>query len=104
MHDIFSGKKEEVDETIGRDISAENRNIPCKIEIKEKNAGKIKKYLKQNKRIKLNDFSSIKDVKRVSIAPVCPHWSPVMAEKYELHLGKAEKRNYTGVGGDFTFY
>ncbi|GAG16589.1 unnamed protein product, partial [marine sediment metagenome] len=68
LHDIFSGRKEEIKETIGKDISADNHNIPCKIEIKEKNLGRIKKYLKQNKKIKVTDFSSIKDVKRMSIA------------------------------------
>ncbi len=105
LHDIFAGKKEEIRETIGKDISADNHNIPCKIEIKEKNLGRIRKYLKQNKRIKVTDFSSIKDVKRMSIAPVCPYWSPVMPEKYELNFGKAKKRIYTGIGGgDFAFY
>ncbi len=105
LHDIFSGKKEEVRGTIGKDISADNQNIPCKIEIKEKNLRRIKEYLKQNKKIKINDFSSIKDVKRMSIAPVCPYWSPVMPEKYELNFGKAKKRTYTGICGEnFTFY
>jgi len=105
LHDIFSGKKEEVRGTIGKDISADNQNIPCKIEIKEKNLRRIKEYLKQNKKIKINDFASIKDVKRMSIAPVCPYWSPVMPEKYELNFGKAKKRTYTGICGEnFTFY
>ena len=105
LHDIFSGRKEEIRETIGKDISADNYNIPCKIEIKEKNLVRIKKYLKQNKRVKVTDFSSIKDVKRMSIAPVCPYWSPVMPEKYELNFEKAKKRTYTGVcGEDFAFY
>ncbi len=104
LHDIFAGKKEEVKEPIGKDISADNHNIPCKIEIKEKNLRRIKKYLKQNKRVKINNFSTIKDVKRMSVAPVCPYWSPVMPEKYELNFDKAKKRIYTGIGGDFTFY
>jgi len=105
LHDIFSGKTEEVKATIGNDISADNYNIPCKIEIKEKNLRKIQEYLKQNKKVKINDFSSIKDVKRMSIAPVCPYWSPVMPKKYEINLGGAKKRVYTGIcGEDFTFY
>ena len=50
LHDIFSGKREDVEETIGSDISADNHNIPCKIEIKEKNWKRLKEYLKQNKK------------------------------------------------------
>jgi len=41
LHDIFEGKREEISETIGNDISADNYNIPCKIEIKEKIGGKL---------------------------------------------------------------
>jgi len=104
LYDIFAGKDKEVREMIGKDISAENHNIPCKIEIKERNWNRIKNYLKQNKRVKQEDFSSIKDIKRMSIAPICPYWSPIMAEKYELKFGKAKKRDYEGIGGAFTFY
>jgi Rad3-related DNA helicase len=104
LHDIFKGKDEEVREMISQDISAENHNIPCKIEIKDKNLVRIKRYLKQNDKVKSTDFSSIKDVKRMSVAPVCPYWSPVMPEKYELNFSKAKKRTYTGIGGEFTFY
>jgi len=100
LYDIFSGKKEEVRGIIGKDISADNQNIPCKIEIKEKNLRRIKEYLKQNKKIKINDFASIKDIKRMSIAPVCPYWSPVMPEKYELNLGEARKSIYMGIWGE----
>jgi len=104
LHDIFSGKREEIKEKIGKDISADNYNIPCKVEIKEKNWKKIKEYLKQNKNVKLNNFSTINDVKRISIASVCPYWSPVLPEKYEIKNFK-NKRTYTGLDDTkFIFY
>ena len=105
LHDIFSGKREDVEETIGSDISADNHNIPCKIEIKEKNWKRLKEYLKQNKNVNLKNFSEIKDVKRVSVAGVCPYWSPVLPEKYELNFGEAKKRKYAGLNDtNFVFY
>jgi len=106
LHDIFSGKKEEINEIIGKDISADNHNIPCKIEIKEKNLKKIKEYLKKNKKVKLNNFSTIRDVKRMSIAPVCPYWSPVIPEKYEIKIfDSVQKRMYFGLKDiKFIFY
>ena len=99
LHDIFSGKREETSEMIGKDLSAENFNIPCKIEIKEKNWNRIKKYLRQNQKVNLSNFSTIKDVKRMSIAPVCPYWSPVFPDKYELKFDNVKKKSYDGIGG-----
>lgn len=98
LHDIFAGKREEVDELISDDISANNSQIPCKIEIREKNWQKIKKYIQQNKKVNLKNFSTIKDVKRMSVAPVCPYWSPVVPEKYEIKsFGKTKQRTYKGL-------
>ena len=106
LHDIFIGKEEEIKKTIGNDISADNYNIPCKIEIKEKNWNKIKQYLKQNKNVNIKDFSEISDVKRASIAGVCPYWCPVLPEKYELkQFENARKRKYSGLENtEFVFH
>lgn len=108
LHDIFSGKKKEIKETIGKDISADNFNIPCKIEIKEKNWNKIKKYIQQNKDVHLRNFLDIKDVKRVSVAGVCPYWCPVVPEKYELggaSFANSIKKKYMGLNNtEFSFY
>ncbi len=101
LHDIFAGKKEELNELIQDDLSASNNQIPCKIELREVNWLKIKKYIQQNKNIELKDFGSIKDVKRMSVAPVCPYWSPVLPEKYDLKLD-GKKRKYEGLN-DTTF-
>lgn len=105
LHDIFAGKKEEINETISNDISADNGNIPCKIEIKEKNIHRIKQYLKQNKRVNIKNFEKISDVKRMSIAPVCPYWSPVIPDEYEVNLDNVKKKKYLGLKNtNFIFY
>lgn len=100
LNDIFSGKKEEAQRILEEDNSAANNNIPCKIEIREKNWPKVREYLKQNRKINIKDFSTIKDVKRMSVAPVCPYWSPVLPDKYELKsLDNTKKRSYEGLDG-----
>jgi Rad3-related DNA helicase len=106
LYDIFEGKKEKLDELISRDLSADNRNIPCKIEIKEKNIQRLKEYLKQNKKINPKNFDKISDIKRMSIAPVCPYWSPVISEEYETkNLDEKDKIKYRGLlGKNFIFY
>ena len=91
LHDIFAQKRKDVEE-ISKDISADNTNIPCKIEIKQKNIDRIKSYLKQNPRVNVSNFDTIKDVKRLSIAPVCPYWSPIYPEDYDFDLDSKKKK------------
>src|SRR4030042_889135 len=102
LNELFAKK------TDNTDISSDNPCIPCKIEIKEKNAKKIQEYLKQNKSFNFKNFRTIKDIKRASIAPVCPYWSPVFPEKFEMNgknFENAKKRSYTGLNGTrFIFY
>ncbi len=105
LNEIFErreGKEKE------KNLSADNPSLPCKIEIKEKNIRQIHEYLKQNKSFNQKNFRTIKDVKRASVAPVCPYWSPVFPEKFELsgkNFENAKKRSYTGLNGiRFIFY
>ena len=56
LHDIFSGKKKEVEEAIGDDNSANNEHLPCKIIIKDKNVQKMKQYLKENTDVNEKNF------------------------------------------------
>jgi len=105
LNDIFGRNKEEIKSKTTEDKSAERYDLPCKIEIKEKNSRKIREYLKQNKKINPNNISSIKDVKRMSIASICPYWSPVIPEDYELKNFEANKRLYDGINKrKFIFY
>ena len=100
LYDIFSGKKENLKEKYGNDKSADNKEIPCKIEIKDSNWERLKEYIKQNKNVDIRNFTKISDVKRMSVAPVCPYWSPVYPEKYDLKsLTDAKKRTYLGLEG-----
>ncbi len=100
LNDIFSGVIERKKDLAEENLSASNPKLPCNIEIKENNWLKIKQYLKQNQKINIGNFSTIKDVKRLSIAPVCPYWSPVFPEKYEIKsLSESKQRNYEGLDG-----
>jgi len=102
LSDIFSG----VQPTSHEDKSADNKFLPCKIEIKDKNAAVIKNYIKQNPSIKNSNFQSINEVKRMSIAPVCPYWSPILPQEYEIKkFQDAKKLNYTGLNNiGFTIF
>ena len=98
LNDIFEFKKEEIEERKKRDRSADNWEIPCKIEIKEKNFKKIIEYLKQNKHINTSNIINIQDVKRLPLASVCPYWSPVLPDVYDLkNLDYTNKRSYMGL-------
>jgi len=88
-----------------KDLSADNIHLPCKIEIKEKNSQIIKNYIKQNPLIKKSDFHSINEVKRMSIAPVCPYWSPIIPSEIDITFKNSEKITYKGLNNiEFTIY
>lgn len=108
LYDIFAGKRKMAEEEIKEDASAENKNLPCKIEIREKNWDKLKKYISQNKFIDGSKISELNDVKRIAVGSVCPYWSPVLKSKYEINgpiFKSAKKKKYVGLEGiEFTFY
>jgi hypothetical protein len=106
LYDIFEGRRERLNELISKDLSADNRNIPCKIEIKEKNFERLKEYIKQNNKLNIKNFNKVSDIKRMSVAPVCPYWSPVVPEEYDAkNLDEKEKIKYRGLQGkNFFFY
>ncbi len=108
LHDIFAGKREEIDRQIKEDESADNKNLPCKIDIKEKNWDKIKKYLIKNNLIDSSKINDIKDVRRAAVASICPYWSPVYKSEYEMNskiFKNATKRKYMGLDNtEFTIY
>ena len=106
LHDIFEGVAELKAQERKKDQSADRDDLPCKIEIKEKNLYKLKEYLKQNKKVNPKNFNTIHDIKRVSVAPACPYWSPVFPEKYELKIFEnAKQRTYEGLEKTkFIFY
>ena len=103
---IFEGVKKK-EEKISKDISANNDDIPCKIEIREKNWQKLRDYFMKNKEIDSSEISSVKDVKRATVAPVCPYWCPVLPEEYEFKqpsIANAKKFKFEGVNGKKYIY
>ncbi len=75
-------------------------DLPCTIELREKNMELIKKYVEQNPVVEKFDFSSIADVRRMSIAPACSYWSPLLPSNIESKVLKdAKKIRYMSVCG-----
>ena len=88
--------------------TADNRTLPCTIEIKEENINLIKGYIKQNQFVDPEDFEELKDVRRKSIAPACPYWSPIICKDWFEHgyvLEDANELEYKGLMNKiFTYY
>jgi len=83
---IISGRQNH--KCLYKTCNADDKDLPCKIEIKEKNFFLIKEYLEKNPFVKKEDFETIEQVRRKSIAPACPYWSPIICnewfEKYKI--------------------
>src|SRR3990167_8271891 len=106
LNDIFSVDKTDAEEKRKKDFSADNPDIPCKIEIKDKNFWKMREYLRKNKNVDLKNIQKTSDVKRLPLASVCPYWSPVLNDIYEIkNIEHSEKKTYEGLKGmNFTIY
>ncbi len=79
--------------------------LPDTIKIAEKNESFIREFYEQNPYIKNKDFPDIKKLKRISIAPSNPYWSPIVPDDYELPIKDAKKKKYKGLQGrNFIFY
>ncbi|MDA3837155.1 MAG: hypothetical protein PF542_06045 [Nanoarchaeota archaeon] len=98
LNDIFQKQRDSFDDLAAGDMTCDNIYLPCKIEIKEKNWYRLKEYLKQNNKVDLKEINEIKDVKRMGVAAVCPYWSPVFPDKYDLKEFGKKKRTYEGLG------
>ena len=60
----------------------------------------IMKFIEMNKEVSKFDFSSVGDVRRMSVAPSCPYWSPLLpAELSTKSLEKANKKKYMAISG-----
>ncbi len=94
LTDIFQGKTIEKNSESKSDDSCDNKYLPCKIEIKEKNIFVIKDFINQNPDVKITNFNSINEVKRMTIAPVCPYWSPILPEEFEIKKFKDARKSY----------
>ena len=79
--------------------------LPDTIAITEKNFSQLKEYYEMNPFVKNKTIENIKELRRISIAPVNPYWSPILPADYELNLKDATKKRYKGLNDkEFIFY
>lgn len=104
LSDIFNSSTKPLNSQNNK--TCDNPDLPCKIEIKEKNILKLKQYLKQNSDVKITDFSNVNEIKRMSIASVCPYWCPIIPSEIEVHkFNGANKIKYKGLNNkEFIIY
>ena len=85
---------------------ADNIFLPCTIDVNYKgNEAKLFEYVKKNPNVDSGDFQNFHQIKRMSVAPACLHWSPVLsADFHSSVLDDAETKEYMAVGGKYIFY
>jgi len=110
-----NGKKMKIAMITGRDnhdsiyepgVSCADPFLPDTIKLIEKNYNKLKEYYRENPFITNNVVPSIKHLKRISVAPANPYWSPILPAEIEInHLKDSTKKKYMGINGrEFIFY
>ncbi|MCX6748767.1 MAG: DEAD/DEAH box helicase family protein [Candidatus Pacearchaeota archaeon] len=92
--DIFD--KPELAKTNRIANSSDASFLPCKVELKEKNLEVIRDYLSKNKNIKDKNLE-LKEIRRLTIASVCPYWSPIVPADMNYNLKDAKVRLYKGL-------
>ncbi len=81
-----------------QDDSCDNSQLPCKIEIKERNINQIRAYLRKNPLVASSNFSTMRHIRRMSIAPVCSYWSPIIPSESDFRiLGNVSIKTYRGL-------
>ncbi len=98
--------RENHDSIIRPGVSCADSTLPDTIKITEKNFGELRKYYFNNPLISNKGEPMIDDLRRISIAPSNPYWSPIAPAEIELkQLRDARKIKYKGINGkDFIFY
>lgn len=93
------------DSLIKPGVSCADPTLPDTIQIVEKNFQLLKEYYMKNPLIKHKEIDDVKKLKRISIAPTNPFWSPIIPAEYEVPLIDSAKKRYTGLRGrEFIFY
>ncbi|MBU3924031.1 MAG: DEAD/DEAH box helicase family protein [Nanoarchaeota archaeon] len=86
--------------TDNRQPTADSADLPCTIELREKNTEQLLRYVEQNPELEKGEFSTASDVRRMNIAPVCPYWAPIMpAELNPKGLSGVKKIRYQAICG-----
>ncbi|MAG38227.1 hypothetical protein CMI45_02490 [Candidatus Pacearchaeota archaeon] len=86
--------------------SCADPSLPENIKITEKNYEKIKEYYEENPLIRNKVNVDMDRIRRMSIAPANPYWSPILPADFEAkQFHDATKRRYKGCDGkDYVFY
>ncbi|MEX0932898.1 MAG: helicase C-terminal domain-containing protein [Candidatus Pacearchaeota archaeon] len=94
------------DSVIMPGISCADPNLPDNIKLTEKNYQKLKEYYMENPYLSNPGNPEVKNLRRISVAPANPYWSPILPASVELnHFKDAKKKKYVGLYGDeFVFY
>ncbi len=102
---VLTGR-ENHDSIIEPGVSCADPELPENIKITEKNYNKLADYYRSNPFVSGQDVPDYKHIKRMSVAPSNPYWSPIVPSTYELNqLKDAKKMKYDGCDGrEYTFY
>ncbi|MCH7568859.1 MAG: hypothetical protein IIA87_05555 [Nanoarchaeota archaeon] len=111
----LNGKKMKIAMITGKDnhdsliqpgVSCADPNLPENIKITERNYKQLREYVKENPFISKPENFTLKNMRRVSIAPSNPYWSPILPAEFELKiLTDSKKRTYRSSNGkDYIFY
>ena len=97
--------RENHDSLIKPGASCADPTLPDTVLITERNAALVREYYGENPLIEHKRELPLKALRRISIAPTNPYWSPIAPAMYELPLRDAKKRRYCGLHGqEFIFY
>jgi hypothetical protein len=114
-HVLKNGRKLKIEMITGRENhdsvffggkSCADPFLPDTIQFSEKNYDKLKEYYTSNPFIENKSLSDVRKLKRISVAPANPYWSPIVSASYELkQLKDSTKKRYLGLNGkEFIFY
>lgn len=79
---------------------ANDKTLPCTIEIREKNLDLLLNYIDKNPNTEKEDFSLVSDIKRANVACACPYWSPLMPSELNIKgLKDTKKIKFQTVSG-----
>ena len=102
---VLTGR-ENHDSLINPGISCANPELPENIKITEKNYPKLAEYFQSNPFVVGREIPDLKHIRRLSVAPANPYWSPIVPSSYDLNqLKDAKKIKYEGCNNrEYTFY
>ncbi|MAE49387.1 hypothetical protein CMI48_01020, partial [Candidatus Pacearchaeota archaeon] len=99
--------RENHDSVIQPGVSCADPRLPDTVKLIEKNVALLKEFYEDNPLIQAkHDVVDWKRLKRMSVAPANPYWSPIVGSEVELkQLTDSTPKKYRGLNGrEFIFY